>query len=246
MTVGVEAVASSMRADLSYEASMTRAHAQRYTDSAIWHLRQRRRQIVQRRRRNRFLGIVGALVVAIGSAIGIAGLTGTDLIGAATARAASLSDLLDQRSPGERTAAQLTKTKHRVLAERSVMAPAPVDLTEVLAPPSSSVLPVDIAAAPEMPAFLAPPPSGGFIVPPEGGADVPPGGPPGGPPGNPPNGPPGGPPDTPPPPPPPAVPEPSTWMTMLVGFAAIGWALRRRQQAPVGRLAISAIAVNRS
>jgi hypothetical protein len=30
-----------------------------------------------------------------------------------------------------------------------------------------------------------------------------------------------------------AVPEPATWLTMLLGFGAIGWAMRRRRAAPV-------------
>jgi hypothetical protein len=149
--------------------------------------------------------------------------------------------LLDARSPGVRTAGELTKTKHkRVLAERET-APkgVPKNLAEVLAAPISELGPLDISPPSELATIL--PPSGDVLVPPAGGGVIfpPPGGgvlvPPGGgdtPPGggdNPPGGgdqPPGGG-DT----PPPALPEPGTWMTMILGFGLIGWALRRSRAA---------------
>ena len=92
MQVGVEAVASSMRAELSKdERSMSSAYVYGRTDIAIRHLRRRRRQIVQRQRRRRIFGAGAALAVALGSAIGIASFTGTDLAGAAAARATGLA-----------------------------------------------------------------------------------------------------------------------------------------------------------
>ena len=158
---------------------------------------------------------------------------------AATNQATSLMAMLDQRSPGERTAGELTKTKReRVLADRQARA-VPKNLAEVLAPPAPVLAAVDVQApvaelpqlAPPPPGvFLLPPPGGGVIVPPPGGGVVvPPGGsdtPPGGGGDNPP--PP--PPDTPPGPPP--LPEPGTWMTMILGFGLIGWTLRRNRLAP--------------
>ena len=40
-----------------------------------------------------------------------------------------------------------------------------------------------------------------------------------------------------PPPPPPVVPEPATWAMMLLGFGAVGYALRRRRQTSISQLA---------
>src|SRR6478672_2056316 len=88
------------------------------------------------------LAVVGsaALVLAVTEAISTASLNGVDLAAAAVTRAQSVADLLAQRSPGERTAAQLTKTKHkysRVLAERTspeAAPPLPAPAAEVLLP----------------------------------------------------------------------------------------------------------------
>jgi PEP-CTERM motif len=41
----------------------------------------------------------------------------------------------------------------------------------------------------------------------------------------------------PPPPPPPVVPEPATWAMMLLGFGAVGFALRRRRRTSISQLA---------
>lgn len=168
--------------------------------------------------------------------MGVASFTGTDLAGAAVTRANNLMDLLDQRSPGERTEGQLTKTKvhHQSLADRDEVPPA-VQLAAALIAPAPAVLPVPVEVAASAPAqlpFLAPPPPPGaiFMSPPVGGG----GGGGGG------GGTPGGPPSTPPNSPPlipPAVPEPSTWMTMLAGFAFMGWALRRQKAEIIGVLA---------
>src|SRR5690242_4729900 len=100
------------------------ARAHRNFDTAVRPMRQKRRSIVERRRRNRrLLAGAGALLFAVGTATTVASFTGTDLVGAAAVRAQSLVDLISQRSPGARTEAQLTKTKHRALAERDT-APA--------------------------------------------------------------------------------------------------------------------------
>jgi hypothetical protein len=161
----------------------------------------------------------------VASALGVASFTGTDLAGAAATRASSLMELLDRRSPGERTEGQLTKTKlrHQILGDRLPAAPAvhaPIELAQMLAPPQG-LIPVDIAVSPpaELQFLSPPPPPGSIFFPPGGGGGPPGGGPPGGP---------GSPPGT-PNIPPPAVPEPGTWMTMLAGFGLIGWVLRRRK-----------------
>jgi len=201
-----------------------RAHL--YEESLIRHLRRKRRRMLEQRRRRRFLTGAAAIGLAVASAFAVASFTGADLGGAATARAQSLIDLLDKRSPGRRTQGELTKTKvrHALLASRLAAVPStklPAELEQVLAAPPPALLPVDVAAPPlvEMAAPLLPP--GIFASPPGGGGGVtsPPGG--GGP-----GSPPGQPPLT--PVPPPAVPEPGTWLTMLVGFGLMGFLLRRR------------------
>jgi hypothetical protein len=204
--------------------SSARAHLDQ--EILIRHLRRRRRRVVQRHRRHRILGAAAALAFALASALGVASFTGTDLAGAVATRAQNLMELLDKRSPGQRTESQLTKTKshHRMLADR-LPAPdvnAPVELAQMIAPPPSALVPVDVGAPPAELSFLAPPqPPGAIFFPPSGGGTPGGGGPPGGCCGG------GTPPGTPTTPTPPAVPEPGTWMTMLVGFGLIGWVLRR-------------------
>lgn len=187
-----------------------------------------------------------ALALALSTALAVASFTGTDLAGAAVARATSIADLMDGRSPGARTEAQLTKTKsHRVLAERLPAPPAvvPQNLAELIAPPIADIVPLDLPKAPAM-LFAAPAPSPGAIffsppggaIPGGGGGGVPGGG--GGVPGGGGGSPPGSPPSSPPLTSPPAVPEPGTWMTMLMGFAFIGWSLRRHRK-PVAAGAIA-------
>lgn len=202
----------------------------RNTEAAIRHMRGKRQEMVQRRHRRHVIAGVGALALALSAAVGVAGLTGTDLADAAATRARSIMDLMDQRSPGARTTAELTKTKarHRVLPERDAAAPSlPDNLAHILAP-VPTVLPVDLGppAIPELtlltaplpPAFFAPPPGGGVGACCGGGGG---GGSGGG----------GGGTDSPPEVPhvPPPVPEPGTWMTMLLGFGLMGWLLRRER-----------------
>jgi hypothetical protein len=186
----------------------------------------------RRERRRLLVATGGALSLAIASALSIANFTGVDVAAAAVSEAQSFLELMHRRSPGARTEAQLTKTKHRhhrVLAERSlpelpeIPAVAPVTPTVALfAPPLQAALPV-FPEAPLLTAAAYPPPL--FFVPPIGGVFAPPPGGSGGPPGGP--GGPGGPPQQPPPEQPPAVPEPSTWAMMILGFGLSGWALRR-------------------
>jgi PEP-CTERM motif-containing protein len=186
------------------------------------------------------LGAGAVLAGALAFEFSVASFGGMGMAEAAANQAKSVIQLLDERSPGARTAAELTKTKRHALSDRE-LAPKPAlpaNLAEVLAPPESLLAPVETGAPPaELAAVLStppgdillPPPGGGVTVPPPGGGGVvPPGGgdtPPGG--GDTPPQPPG-PPDH---PPPPAVPEPGTWMTMILGFGLIGWMFRRNTPA---------------
>src|SRR4051794_35711183 len=66
-----------------------------------------------RARRRRMLAIAASALLAIPGAVtlSLVGLPDQDMLQAAVARAANLADLLAQRSPGDRTQGQLTKTK---------------------------------------------------------------------------------------------------------------------------------------
>ena len=173
------------------------------------------------------------LVLAIAGSLSIATFGGTNLARAAIEKAKSLAELINQRSPGQRTKGVLTKIKHKRARphERAlpkvvlslnfppfVNEPALVDV--VGAPPA--LVPAAFDTAPP-PFTEAPPPTSGppTILPPGEGLPV---GPPivsQPPPPSPP------PPNLPPPNSPPPVPEPSTWMTMLLGFFLLGSLVRR-------------------
>jgi len=163
---------------------------------------------------------------------------GGDAVQAAVAKAQSLADLIGQRSPGQRTTAQLTKTKHaRALAKSRarphVDVPSPGELAKVLLPPPSPEVALDLAPPLRLASLTMPPPAAAFILPPSGGGGggviSPPGGGGGGgvtPPGT----------DTFPNEPrepvvPSAVPEPGTWALMLLGFGLVGWRARRNRPA---------------
>lgn len=198
--------------------------------------RSRRIRRAQRTRRRRFvLAAYGCALVGFPLSLSLFGVSRADVVHAAAAGAESLSDLLNQRSPGERTAARLTKTKHaRALAKHAAkpmphFAVAPPEkpsfdeIADLLqAPPTVDVAPplADIAATFPEPGIIPVPGIGGG-----GGGGTPPGGgitPPGG----------GGivtvPTSEPHSPiPVTALPEPGTWATMLLGFGLLGWRLRR-------------------
>lgn len=180
-----------------------------------------------RRRRRRAL-IAASISIAAGSGMlfAVVGVTGSDVVHAAAAQAKSLADLLDARSPGTRTEAQLTKTKHERALAKVRMAPrqpsmAPktdmVEVAQLLVPPPLEPVSIDASASvgspPSLAQIVGSLPGGGVVVPPGGGG--------------------GGPvtvPTTQPREvtPPSPVPEPGTWATMLLGFGIIGWNLRRR------------------
>jgi len=189
------------------------------------------------RAQRRRAGLVVAalcLATAVPTTLTFTDFGGSDMLQAAVNKAESLVDMLIQRSPGQRTAAQLTKTKHKQIALAKMRAPPKPavpdahELAKILL--GQPELPVALAAAPIPPidlvppaleAIVAPPPGNAIIIPPGGGGGgVVPGG---GPPASNPNPPPNEPVVIPP------VPEPATWMSMLLGFTLIGWSLRRRQ-----------------
>ena len=192
-----------------------------------------------RTRRRRMAALAACLCAAAAMPVSLAftdfGPSG--MVEAAVAKAQSLVDLLEQRSPGERTEAQLTKTKrkHAALAKtrppvrKPVAPPVASPLTPMEVELASIVLPQpELIPAPVGQVAIAPPPTLGAIVSPPGGGSIvtPPGGG-------------GGPPANNPPPQPgepvivtPPVPEPATWAMMLLGFGLIGWRVRRRPGLP--------------
>lgn len=206
------------------------------------------RAAMQRRRRRAFaLAASASLAVGVPLVWSIGPWTGGDLVEAAVSSAKSLAELLDQRSPGDRTQSALTKTK-RVHAAAKLHAlpglPAvtaqpnavPAELAAILSsPPAPALVPVGLVADQS---FMTPPPSLGAIF-----ASAPGGSGPG-------DSPIASPGDTPGPvsfpasepretvPVPSAVPEPGTWAMMLVGFGLIGWRVRRRRAARPRRLAV--------
>lgn len=190
-----------------------------------------------RSRERRVAVIVGvALALGAGGTLSLAGLDGGEVVHAAVTQAKSLAELLGERSPGQRTQAELTKIKkaqralpklRRKLVPRlahNEVAP-PELLTKELIGPPVALPPETVAPVPVT--LLEPPPTLGSIVippsgsptPPGGGTDVPPtggGGPVIVPPAEPQQ------PVTPTSP----VPEPGTWAMMLLGFGFIGWRVR--------------------
>src|SRR3954447_26938091 len=102
----------------------------------------------KRRRRSLVLAIGLPLTAAISFGVWTANASGIDVVQAASQHARDLVDLLNQRSPGARTAAELTKTKHAFVAQasdrvsRSIAGrPAspflakPLELVDLLSPP---------------------------------------------------------------------------------------------------------------
>jgi hypothetical protein len=213
---------------------MYRDHKQPSLSRAI--RRSRAAQAAQQRRRRRLVALMALFAVCLtgGGVWTIGALTGNDMVEAAVTKAQSLADLIAQRSPGTRTAGQLTKTKHaRALAKQRVvpnqhaaaaMPAAKVPMPEIaslLAAPPIAPAAVDFEKPLPLAELTAPPPTlGGIIVPG-----------PGGPPGEPPPASFPGPEPKTPVNPPSAVPEPGTWATMLLGFGLIGWQVRRSKRA---------------
>jgi hypothetical protein len=173
------------------------------------------------------LAILGAAPLSITAFMGLeSGFPGLDA-------AKSFLALLDDRSPGDRTAAELTKTKKKAAPEQRALGKItkpenPPEFLEAIAPPPPSIadlppFPVTLAGLGPLVEIPAPPPGGGGFITTTGTGGGGGGGGGGGtdnPPENPPEN----------PPPPPVVPEPGTWATMLLGFGLTGWLMRRRRR----------------
>ena len=199
--------------------------------------RARRAKLESAKRRRKILAVGGALTIVLAAPLSIAAFMGVDASIPGVEAAKSFMAMMAERSPGDRTKAELTKIKHaaapaptqRALGKITKPEP-PKEFVEAIAPPVPTIEELPPVALKEDigPLLLTPqPPGGGIITPPQA---PPPGG--GGP--NPPP-PPG---EEPPPPPPPAVPEPGTWATMLLGFGLTGWAMRRRRRQTAAALSI--------
>ncbi|WP_246450666.1 PEPxxWA-CTERM sorting domain-containing protein [Sphingomonas rhizophila] len=191
--------------------------------------------IFRRRRRQKHRKWIPAAIAAglmtVGTApvaINILAKHGVDVPGASSVQ--SIMALLDQRSPGERTKGELTKTKrqYRVLSSASwpavakTLPPAMPQAVEgsPFLPPEA---PPEFQLASFAPGSISPPVTfggGGGSGGGGGGGCCGSGGGGG---GNTPT-------DNPGTPPVPAVPEPSTWAMLLIGFGAIGSALRRQRR----------------
>ena len=195
----------------------------------------REKQQARRRRRRLGLAAGGALVLAAGTAVTVGGMAGSDPVMAAVAKVQSLADLINQRSPGQRTEGVLTKTKraqHSLAKVRAplVHAPAPsaTALAKILLPAAEAPIPVVLDAPTPFAQVVEPPLLAEILVPTSAGGSPPIVGAPGGG-GSTPGG--GTPPIVTPTPndivPTPAVPEPATWAMMLLGFGFIGWRARR-------------------
>lgn len=202
-------------------------------------VRRSRPRSAARIRRRRLGALVSGMLgfaLLVGLPISYASYNGSEMVVPGSEVARSFMALMKDRSPGERTAAELRKTKRayaqapkpRQRALGKVRNPAvPDEFIAALSPPPppvlAEVLPKAPIGAPAIPGIIGPPglsvspPGGGIFVPPGGGGSSPPGG--GTPPGQPPEQ-----------PPVPAVPEPSTWAMLLIGFGMTGWAMRRQRR----------------
>lgn len=173
------------------------------------------------------LGASALLAIPVAVTLSLVGLPDQDMLQAAVARAESLADLLAQRSPGDRTQGQLTKTKQlralvapRTRPKSPLLASGPIvpvapALVDLIAPQPdlapAGILPMIVAGPPTLGAILGSSPGTPGVTPPGGG---------GGTQSNP---------SLPREPlvtTPAAVPEPGTWAMMLVGFGMIAWRVR--------------------
>jgi hypothetical protein len=186
-------------------------------------------------------------------AIGSASTVGEGLLNAGVAAAREALDVMDQRSPGERTEASMTKGKPRIDVDRVARAlPRIRDARASSQPPATAQSLVAAAAAAPDEAFAAPAAAGapvafagapggvggggpgGVFFPPFGGGGggggggglvfVPPGEETPETPGTPP-GTPGTPPTSTAP-----IPEPASWAMMIMGFAVAGVFARMRSR----------------
>lgn len=204
----------------------------RAVSRAVRRSRAVRASFKRRRRRAFLIATCAAAALGIPLAWSVAADPAAEMVAAAVQQAQDLAELMSQRSPGARTAAELTKTKHTRAAARlrtqpggarpaghavPPIAETPTDLATILQSPA---VPVGLTA-PGGSSPLTPPPTLGaiFAAAPGAGLTTP--------------GQNSGPATYPTAQPreavPSAVPEPGTWAMMLTGFGLIGWRLRRRR-----------------
>ena len=210
--------------------------------------RARREKRAAAKRRLTYLGSAAGVAIVLAAPLSIAAFMnmGSSVPGIEAAK--SFLAMMTDRSPGDRTKAELTKTKQAKLPDvpeqralgKITKPEPPKEFIEAIAPtvakPVEEFAPALAALGPLL---VTPPPGGGggIIIPPQappgGGGGTPPGGgttPPEQPPENPPPPPEEPPPENPPPEQPPVVPEPGTWATMLLGFGVTGLVMRRRRR----------------
>ena len=218
----------------------------------------RAKRVAARRRRQIFLSGAIAFTAVFAAPLSVASYLGIESKIPGVEAAKSFMAMMSERSPGDRTKAELSRTKQRTVAApkqralgKITPAPPPKEFVEAIAPPPPKVAEgVSLAMAPTTlgPLLIAPSTPGGIVISPFA---PPPGGGGGGPtpsPGEEPNPtqppppgddepqppPPGDdgltPTPTGPPPTPPVVPEPGTWATMLLGFGLTGLMMRRRRR----------------
>jgi hypothetical protein len=201
----------------------------------------RRRGSVPRAPASRtFIG--AGLAVLAATALGSASMLGHGMLTAAATAAQQAADMIAERSPGLRTRAEMTKGKPRLFAERTAEALPRTRTPAKAAVPAAAAVPAPagIGGPAEVlpPALLAPTtvvpaaPGGGIVIgdagpgfgllPPGPGLVIGGGG------GGLVIAPPGASPETPPAAPPAPIPEPSSWAMLILGFGALGGALRRR------------------
>ena len=204
--------------------------------------RARREKRAAAKRRLTYLGSAAGVAIVLATPLSIAAFMNMESSVPGIDAAKSFLAMMTDRSPGDRTKAELTKTKQRKLPDvpeqralgKIAKPEPPKEFIEAIAPtvakPVEEFAPALAALGPLL---VTPPPGGG------GGIIIPPQSPPGGGGGTPPGGgttPPENPPpeeppvEEPPPEQPPVVPEPGTWATMLLGFGLTGLVMRRRRR----------------
>ena len=214
---------------------------------AVAHSRAVRAAVVRRRKRMTAV----ALGLAATAALPVAWIMAEPaaaVVASAADEARNLAEMWNDRSPGTRTQAELTKHARAaakeprqpgnvIPSEPSTIpgGPSTTDVVDLLLPPA---IPVELTANGAPPPFAPPTTLASIFAPGAGSASfTPPGG--GGVSGG------GGGgvvhlPTTEPReqlPVPSAVPEPATWAMMLMGFGLIGWRIRRRRASPAASIA---------
>ena len=209
----------------------------------------RAKRVAARRRRQVMLGGLIGFTAVLAAPLSVASYLGVESSIPGIAAAKSFMAMMAERSPGERTTAELTRTKHRAAPAPKQRAlgkitppPPPKEFVEAIAPPPPKVADVPLAAAAPAtigPLLIGPSFPGGVVIPPSAPTPGGTGGPT----------PPTEPTPTEPTPPtepvapteplppgeptptsPPVVPEPGTWATMLIGFGLTGLVMRRRRR----------------